>query len=571
MKAFFRMPQFGRGRSTISLSMPAASGDKSSASKSADDMSPNRKLSAGKCADSMSSRRTPATGGSSPYAELFTVPGSKAFCLSGAVARLPTSMMSLGIVLALNHLYGNWTIAGTMSAAYILALAAVTPLYARLFDRFGQRRVGRVALVLQVIAMLVFAFAALLRVPIALLFVLAVLMGLTQFSFGALVRTRWAYALRGPVNAKKLNTAYAMESAIDEVVFILGPILAAFLATSVHPVAQLFVPTLACGIGGAVFFSLKGTQPPVVEMVEVTAASRDDVDVRDAMSNGGAGNAATERNAAAEHNAAAATVINDAVAHGIAVNGTAANGTVANVNGAGASSTVANGTVATVAAAKNAAASAEFSIHQLHRHGPRPKSVLLYQGILPLLLVFVTFNMSFSAFDVSVTAMMKAMGREQLLGLQLAMFAVGSCVGGLIFGVKEMKGSNWRHMVEFLTLLTLGYVLIRFAMGNLILLGFLSVLSGLCVAPVFATGNLIVKNTVPSRSLTEGLSWITTAGQVGASLGSTFGGIVLDVADYHTGMLLPCATTFVTLVLAVMGWTQSRRHTARTRTSTRER
>ncbi|KAE8127086.1 MULTISPECIES: MFS transporter [Bifidobacterium] len=496
-------------------------------------MSSHRGLSTGN-----SAANNPSTGGSSPYAELFTVPGSKAFCLSGAVARLPMSMMSLGIVLALNHLYGNWTTAGTMSAAYILALAAVTPLYARLFDRFGQRRVGRVALVLQVIAMLVFAFAALLRVPIALLFALAVLMGLTQFSFGALVRTRWAYALRGAANAKKLNTAYALESAIDEMVFILGPILAAFLATSVHPVSQLFVPTLACGIGGAVFFSLKGTQPPVVEMVEVTAASRDDVDVRDAMSNGGAENAAAERNAAAI--------------------------------------TVANSTVATAAAEKNAAAknpteSAEFSFHQLHRRGPRPKSVLLYQGILPLLLVFVTFNMSFSAFDVSVTAMMKAMGKEQLLGLQLAMFAVGSCVGGLIFGVKELKGSNWRHMVEFLTLLTLGYVLIRFAMGNLILLGFLSVLSGLCVAPVFATGNLIVKNTVPSRSLTEGLSWITTAGQVGASLGSTFGGIVLDVADYHTGMLLPCATTFVTLVLAVMGWMLARRHTVRTEASTRER
>ena len=32
---------------------------------------------------------------------------SQAFCLSGAVARLPISMMSLGIVLALNHLYDN--------------------------------------------------------------------------------------------------------------------------------------------------------------------------------------------------------------------------------------------------------------------------------------------------------------------------------------------------------------------------------------------------------------------------------------------------------------------------------
>ena len=84
----------------------------------------------------------------SPYQRLFMLPGAKAFCLSGAVARLPISMMSLGIVLALNHLYDNWTIAGTMSAAYVLAMSCVTPFYARAFDRFGQARVGRLALAL---------------------------------------------------------------------------------------------------------------------------------------------------------------------------------------------------------------------------------------------------------------------------------------------------------------------------------------------------------------------------------------------------------------------------------------
>jgi len=94
----------------------------------------------------------------SPYARMFALPGAKAFCLSAALARLPMSMMSLGIVLALNHLYNNWTIAGSMSGAYILAVAAVTPFYARLFDRFGQRKVGRTALAVQVVAMLVFAF-----------------------------------------------------------------------------------------------------------------------------------------------------------------------------------------------------------------------------------------------------------------------------------------------------------------------------------------------------------------------------------------------------------------------------
>ena len=67
----------------------------------------------------------------SPYAQLFRIPGAKAFCISGAVARLPISMMSLGIVLALNHMYDNWTVAGSMSAMYILAVAAVTPFYAR--------------------------------------------------------------------------------------------------------------------------------------------------------------------------------------------------------------------------------------------------------------------------------------------------------------------------------------------------------------------------------------------------------------------------------------------------------
>ena len=52
----------------------------------------------------------------SPYSVLFSIPGTKAFCASGALARLPMSMMGLGIILALNHLYDNWTIAGVMSA-----------------------------------------------------------------------------------------------------------------------------------------------------------------------------------------------------------------------------------------------------------------------------------------------------------------------------------------------------------------------------------------------------------------------------------------------------------------------
>lgn len=299
---------------------------------------------------------------------------------------------------------------------------------------------GRLALAVQIVAMLAFAFAALVRVPIPLLFALAIIMGLTQFSFGALVRTRWSYALRGVEDGEQLlNTAYAMEAAIDEIVFILGPILAAWLATSVHPVSQLFVPTVACGIGGTIFFSLKSTQPPVI-VEQVSVAAHDD------------GSPAASEDAD------------------------------------------------------------QLTLRQLKRSGAKPKSVLLYAGVLPLLAVFIVFNMSFTSFDVSITATMKSMGLEPFLGLQLAMFAVGSCIGALVFGSCQLKGSHWAHMVMFLSLLTVGYVFFRLSMDNLILLGVFEILAGLTVSPTFATGNLIVKDLVPAESLTEGLSWVTTAG-----------------------------------------------------------
>ena len=433
----------------------------------------------------------------SPYAQLFRIPGTKAFCVSGAIARLPMSMMGLGIVLALNHMYDNWTIAGVMSAAYVLATAAVTPLYARLYDRFGQRKVGPVVLVVQIITMLGFAFAALMRVPIPLLFMLAVVMGLTQFSFGALVRTRWAYVLDRADKEELLNTAYALESAIDEIVFIFGPILAAFLAASVHPVSQLFVPTVACAVGGTVFFALRDTQPPVLREIAVVAASVNGADVR----------------------------------------------------------------LADGAFTGDSADADRFDLDRLKKddRSRRKRNVLTYTGVLPLLAVFIVFNMAFTAFDTSMTAVMKSLHLDSVLGVQLAMLAVGSCIGALIFGSHELKGSRWRHMIMFLALMAVGFTVIHLCQGNLIVMGLVEILTGLTISPVFASGNLAVKETVPEESLTEGLSWVSTAGTMGASFGSMVTGIVLDHASPNMGLCLPAVFVGCSIPFALLGWVLVRR------------
>lgn len=441
----------------------------------------------------------------SNYARLFSFEGTRAFCISGAIARLPISMMGLGIVLALNHIYNNWTIAGTMSAAYVLSQAAVTPLYAKLFDRFGQRKVGTLALSAQVVAMLSFAVATLIHVPLPILFVLAILMGVTQFAFGALVRTRWAYTLKSQSDDTLLNVAYALESGIDEIVFIFGPILAAWLATSVHPVSQLFVPVLASGLGGAWFLSLKNTQPAVIKIVQVESAPKYDEDVQNAISE----QSEDVQNTQNVHKSNNATKLIDSL-----------------------------------------------SLKQLKNKNrkKKPKNVLLYRGIIPLVVMFLVFNMSFSAFDVSVTAAMRAQGLDKLIGLQLALFACGSLVGAVIFGSHKFRGSNWSHLIVFLSLLTIGFILMNINLDRLVLLSIFELLSGLCVSPIFATGNLIVKDTIPEHSLTEGLSWLPTASAIGASLGSMVAGFAIDAWSSHGGMMVPWISTLVAIPIASIGW-----------------
>lgn len=441
----------------------------------------------------------PKSSPMSNYVRLFSFEGTRAFCISGAIARLPISMMGLGIVLALNHIYNNWTIAGTMSAAYVLSQAAVTPLYAKLFDRFGQRKVGVIALSAQVICMLSFATAALFHIPLPILFALAILMGVTQFAFGALVRTRWAYTLKNQSDDTLLNVAYALESGIDEIVFIFGPILAAWLATSVHPVSQLFVPVLASGLGGAWFLSLKNTQPAVVKIVQVETAPASDEDVQNAIS---------DQSEDVQKSSNATKLID------------------------------------------------KLSLKQLRNTNRKnkPKNVLLYRGIIPLVIMFLVFNMSFSAFDVSVTAAMRAQGLDKLIGLQLALFACGSLVGAVIFGSHKFRGSNWSHLIVFLSLLTIGFILMNINIDRLVLLSIFELLSGLCVSPIFATGNLIVKDTIPEHSLTEGLSWLPTASAVGASLGSMVAGFAIDAWSSHGGMMVPWISTLVAIPIASIGW-----------------
>ena len=199
-----------------------------------------------------------------PYREVLARPGALAFSASGVLARLPISMVGIGIVLAVSGIYGSYGVAGRVSAVYVIVQAICAPLLARLVDRHGQARAMRPATIVSASAIAGFVVAASLHAPTPWLYGLAVVIGASSGSIGALVRARWSYVLD---DHRAVHAAYSLESALDELVFVVGPVLATVLATTVAPTAGLVVPVAAMLVGGLIFLGLRATEPPVAVRV----------------------------------------------------------------------------------------------------------------------------------------------------------------------------------------------------------------------------------------------------------------------------------------------------------------
>ncbi len=195
-----------------------------------------------------------------PYRELLARPGTLAFSGWALVARMPISMLGIGLVLLVTEVRGSYGDAGAVAAVSLVAGSLAAPLQARLADRAGQARVLPPLLLAHAASLSVAVAAATDGGTLWALALAAAAAGATLPQFGAFVRARWA-ALLGPSPA--LGTAYALESVLDEVVFVLGPVLITLVATTFGPdVGVLGTLLLTCG-GGLGYTMCRSTVPPV--------------------------------------------------------------------------------------------------------------------------------------------------------------------------------------------------------------------------------------------------------------------------------------------------------------------
>lgn len=196
------------------------------------------------------------------YRRILTVPGAVRFSASAVVARLPISMVGLGIVLLVEDATDSYGLAGAVSAVYVAAGAAFAILQGRLLDRLGQARVLVPMVGVFTVALVSLIVAVQADWPRAATYVFAAVAGASLPAAGSCVRARWSHALRG--RPADVQTAFAFEAVADESVFMLGPVLVTVLATAAHPVAGLGTAVVAGLVGTLLLAAQRTTEPPVL-------------------------------------------------------------------------------------------------------------------------------------------------------------------------------------------------------------------------------------------------------------------------------------------------------------------
>ncbi|MHC3473913.1 MFS transporter [Streptomyces sp. 7R007] len=195
-----------------------------------------------------------------PYRRLLAIPGARAFTIGNLLARLPMGMFSVSAVVMIAGARGSYALAGAVTATGLAATGLVAPFTARLVDRHGQARIAVPATAFAVLGSLALLLCVHYDAPAWTLFVSHAATATTP-NTGGMSRARWAHLLKGDERA--LHTANSFEQAADELCFMLGPVLAAFLCGTFFPEAGTLTGAVLLLTGVLLFAAQRATEPPV--------------------------------------------------------------------------------------------------------------------------------------------------------------------------------------------------------------------------------------------------------------------------------------------------------------------
>jgi MFS family permease len=182
------------------------------------------------------------------------------------------------------------------------------------------------------------------------------------------------------------------------------------------------------------------------------------------------------------------------------------------------------------------------------RARPGPLGALASPGMRTLALVTLPIGFCFGAAEITLPAYGEHHGAAALGGLLLAVHALGSAAGGLLYGARERRRPLRDSYVRLAALLPLGFLPLAVA-SPIPAMAVLLFAAGAVIAPLLATGYQMVADVAPSGTATEAYTWSVTSLVAGIAAGSAATGLLMESASWQAGFAV--ATTAAGVAAAV--------------------
>ena len=167
-------------------------------------------------------------------------------------------------------------------------------------------------------------------------------------------------------------------------------------------------------------------------------------------------------------------------------------------------------------------------------------------AFLAVLAAAAATTLVLSGCDVAFVAAMRGFGAVGSLGPVLAVWGLGSAIGGLVYGALH------RSLPAFGLLAGLGLATLPLALAaGPLSLALLSFLAGLLCAPTITATVDAVSRVVDERARGEAMGWHGSAMTAGSALGAPVAGAAIDLQGFGAGFVLVGA---LGVLVATGGW-----------------
>ena len=364
------------------------------------------------------------------------------------LARMPFGVLPLSIVLLMRREDYDYGAIGAVLGAEALAVGLTAVFVGRLVDRMGQTPVLLTTAAITAVAIVTEGAAIVAGAPVVLLVAIAAVQGASVPPVSASMRSLWSDL----VHEERLDAAYAFDSIALELVFIVGPLIAAGLATAWTPLAGML---LCAGLYSCAAVGFAGTPASrawrPAESVERTRAG-----------------------------------------------------------------------------------------------------ALGSTGIRTLVVAGSIAAISFGVLEVALTAFAEDEGSRGAVGPLVTVWAIGSVVGGLIYGARSWSSPPGRRFLVLTGLLGLGALPLPFA-ESLVAMGAFLFLTGLALAPLGATEYALIGTLAPEGTVTEAYSWQIVANVTGSAAGAFLAGILIEHASVDWALASASIACGLGLLVALAG------------------